>query len=93
MTQARPLFPPTRVVPLGGGAKLIFCSGVTARGSAAAGKPVQDQARGFLRVLGYRLRHASRSPFDGSLGPEEADERRAEHVSDHGQRDRAAPEA
>ena len=51
MTQARPLFPPTRVVPLGGGAKLIFCSGVTARGSAAAGKPVQDQARECLAKL------------------------------------------
>ena len=25
----KPLFPPARVVPLGGGAKLIFCSGVT----------------------------------------------------------------
>ena len=37
----KPLFPPARVVPLGGGAKLVFCSGVTARGSAAAGKPVQ----------------------------------------------------
>lgn len=44
----KPLFPSARVVPLGGGAKLIFCSGVTARGSAAAGKPVQDQARECL---------------------------------------------
>ncbi|MDO9707345.1 RidA family protein [Paracraurococcus lichenis] len=47
----RPLFPPARVVPLGGGAKLIFCSGVTARGSAAAGRPVQDQARECLGRL------------------------------------------
>ncbi|MBR0665139.1 RidA family protein [Roseomonas hellenica] len=41
----RPLFPPSRTVPLGGGAKLIFCSGVTARGSEAAGRPVLEQAR------------------------------------------------
>lgn len=40
----KPLFPPARVVPLGGGAKLIFCSGVTARGSAAENGPVQAQA-------------------------------------------------
>ncbi|MBX9701519.1 MAG: RidA family protein [Acetobacteraceae bacterium] len=44
----KPLFPPARAVPLGGGAKLIYCSGVTARGSAAAGKPVQDQTRECL---------------------------------------------
>jgi len=30
---------------------------------------VQKQIRGVLRALGYRLRHASRSPFDGPLGP------------------------
>ncbi len=30
---------------------------------------VQHQARGLLRLLGYRLRHASQSPFDGELGP------------------------
>jgi enamine deaminase RidA (YjgF/YER057c/UK114 family) len=47
-TAPKPLFPPARVIPLGGGAKLIFCSGVTARGSDAAGKPVQDQARECL---------------------------------------------
>ncbi len=51
MTQTKPLFPPMRVVPLGGGAKLIFCSGVTARGSAAAGKPVQEQTRECLAKL------------------------------------------
>jgi enamine deaminase RidA (YjgF/YER057c/UK114 family) len=45
------MFPPARVVPLGGGATLIFCSGVTARGSAAAGLPVQDQARECLARL------------------------------------------
>ena len=50
MSQAPP-FPPARVVPLGGGAKLIFCSGVTARGSAAAGGTVQDQARECLARL------------------------------------------
>jgi 2-iminobutanoate/2-iminopropanoate deaminase len=51
MSQTRPLFPPTRVVPLGGGAKLVFCSGVTARGSSAAGKPVQDQTRECLAKI------------------------------------------
>ncbi|MBK1657534.1 RidA family protein [Paracraurococcus ruber] len=51
MTQARPLFPPARSVPLGGGAKLVFCSGITARGSAAAGGSVQDQARECLARL------------------------------------------
>ncbi len=44
-TPPKPLFSPARVVPLGGGAKLVFCSGVTARGSAAAGGTVQAQAR------------------------------------------------
>jgi 2-iminobutanoate/2-iminopropanoate deaminase len=47
----RPLFSPARVVPLGGGAKLIFCSGVTARGSAAAGRPAEEQARECLARL------------------------------------------
>ena len=47
-TAPKPLFPPARAIPLGGGAKLIFCSGVTARGSDAAGKPVQDQTRECL---------------------------------------------
>ena len=63
MTQ-KPLFPPARIVPLGGGAKLIFCSGVTARGSAAAGRSVQEQARECLSRLeralageGAGLRH------------------------------------
>ena len=42
-------------MPLGGGAKLIFCSGVTARGSAAAGGTVQDQARECLAKLGRAL--------------------------------------
>lgn len=51
MSDSRPLFPPTRVVPLGGGARLIFCSGVTARGSAAAGRPVEEQARECLAKL------------------------------------------
>jgi enamine deaminase RidA (YjgF/YER057c/UK114 family) len=52
---SKPLFPPARVVPLGGGAKLIFCSGVTARGSEAAGRPVQDQARECLARIGRAL--------------------------------------
>ncbi len=40
----RPAFSPTRVVPLPGGAKLIFCSGVTARGSVAETLGVEEQA-------------------------------------------------
>ncbi len=40
-----------------------------ARKPQLAAKTLKDQARGVLRVLGYRLRHASRSPFDGPLGP------------------------
>ena len=34
-TPPKPAFAPTRSLPLPGGAKLVFCSGVTARGSAA----------------------------------------------------------
>jgi len=37
-----------------------------------ASEGVQHQIRGVLRMLGYRLRHASRSPFDGNLGPHRA---------------------
>jgi enamine deaminase RidA (YjgF/YER057c/UK114 family) len=48
---AAPLFPPARVVPLGGGAKLVFCSGVTARGSAADGQSVELQAAECLARL------------------------------------------
>lgn len=58
----KPLFPPARVIPLGaaGGAKLIFCSGVTARGSAAAGGSVQDQSRECLaRVERALLAHGA----------------------------------
>ena len=44
-TPSKPAFSPARVVPLPGGAKLIFCSGVTARGSAAAGGSAEAQAR------------------------------------------------
>ncbi len=51
MSPSKPLFPPARVVPLGGGAKLVFCSGVTARGTAAAGKSVQEQTRECLSKL------------------------------------------
>jgi enamine deaminase RidA (YjgF/YER057c/UK114 family) len=50
-----PLFSAARVVPLGGGTKLIFCSGVTARGSAAAGAAVEEQARECLAKLGRSL--------------------------------------
>jgi 2-iminobutanoate/2-iminopropanoate deaminase len=64
MSDPKPLFPPARVVPLGGGAKLIFCSGVTAKGSAAAGGTVEAQAEECLARLeralageGARLEH------------------------------------
>jgi 2-iminobutanoate/2-iminopropanoate deaminase len=40
-----PAFAPARVVPLGGGAKLVFCSGVTARGSAAEAQAEECFAR------------------------------------------------
>jgi enamine deaminase RidA (YjgF/YER057c/UK114 family) len=48
---AKPAFPPTRSLPLPGGAKLVFCSGVTARGSAAEGGPSEAQAEEcFARI-------------------------------------------
>lgn len=37
-----------------------------------ASEGAQERAKRLLRMLGYRLRHASRSPFDGSLGPHRA---------------------
>ena len=40
----KPAFAPARVLALPGGGKLIFCSGVTARGSAAEGGSVEAQA-------------------------------------------------
>lgn len=33
---------------------------------------VRERLRGVLQAMGYRLRHASRSPFDGGLGPHRA---------------------
>lgn len=55
MSDSRPAFSPARVVPLGGGAKLIFCSGVTARGSAAEGGTVEAQTEECLARLGRAL--------------------------------------
>ena len=52
---SRPAFSPVRVVPLQGGGKLIFCSGVTARGSAAEGGSVEAQAEECLARLGRAL--------------------------------------
>ena len=45
----KPAFAPTRSLPLPGGAKLVFCSGVTARGSAAetAGLAAGDEWLGL----------------------------------------------
>ena len=43
-TPPKPAFAPTRCLPLPGGAKLVFCSGVTARGSAAEAQRVEAQA-------------------------------------------------
>jgi enamine deaminase RidA (YjgF/YER057c/UK114 family) len=40
----KPAFAPTRSLPLPGGAKLVFCSGVTARGSAAEAQGMEAQA-------------------------------------------------
>lgn len=47
-----PAFAPTRALPLPGGARLVFCSGVTARGSAAEGQGVEAQAEEcFARLV------------------------------------------
>ena len=51
MSATSPAFSPARVVPLGNGAKLIFLSGVTARGSAAEGGGVEAQAEECLARL------------------------------------------
>ncbi len=40
----KPAFSPTRVLPLPGGARLIFCSGVTARGSQAESQGIEAQS-------------------------------------------------
>lgn len=51
MSDSKPAFSPARVVPLPGGAKLIFCSGVTARGSAAEAQGIEAQAEEcFVRL-------------------------------------------
>ncbi len=52
---AKPPFAPTRSLPLPGGATLIFCSGVTARGSAAEGGPVEAQAEECFARLARAL--------------------------------------
>ncbi|MBV1799554.1 RidA family protein [Siccirubricoccus sp. G192] len=54
-TPSKPAFSPARVVPLPGGAKLIFCSGVTARGSAAEAEGVEAQAAECFARLGRAL--------------------------------------
>jgi 2-iminobutanoate/2-iminopropanoate deaminase len=54
-TPQKPAFAPARVVPLPGGAKLIFCSGVTARGSAAEAGGVEAQAEECFARLGRAL--------------------------------------
>ena len=54
-TGSKPAFSPARVVPLPGGAKLIFCSGVTARGSAAEAEGVEAQAAECFARLGRAL--------------------------------------
>ena len=50
-----PAFAPARVVPLGGGAKLVFCSGVTARGSAAEAQGAEAQAEECFARLACAL--------------------------------------
>ncbi len=37
-----------------------------------AGRELQQQAEGMLRVMGYKLRPAGESPFDGNLSPHRA---------------------
>ncbi|MBJ20770.1 MAG: hypothetical protein CL933_15290 [Deltaproteobacteria bacterium] len=39
------------------------------RKPSRAGRELKEQAEGMLRVMGYRLRPAGESPFDGNLGP------------------------
>jgi enamine deaminase RidA (YjgF/YER057c/UK114 family) len=51
----KPAFAPVRVVPLPGGAKLVFCSGVTARGSAAEEQGAEAQAEECFARLGRAL--------------------------------------
>jgi 2-iminobutanoate/2-iminopropanoate deaminase len=55
MSDSRAAFSPVRVLPLPGGAKLIFCSGVTARGSNAEGGVVEAQTEECLARLGRAL--------------------------------------
>ncbi len=54
-TTPKPAFAPARVVPLPGGAKLVFCSGVTARGSAAESQGAEAQAEECFARLGRAL--------------------------------------
>ncbi len=55
MSATSPAFSPVRVLPLPGGGKLIFCSGVTARGSAAEGGAIEAQTEECLNRLGRAL--------------------------------------
>jgi len=55
MSDTRAAFSPVRVLPLPGGGKLIFCSGVTARGSSAEGAAVEAQTEECLARLGRAL--------------------------------------
>jgi len=52
---SKPPFAPARALSLPGGGKLIFCSGVTARGSAAEGGPVEAQAEECFARLSRAL--------------------------------------
>ena len=55
MSATSPAFSPVRVLPLPGGGKLILCSGVTARGSAAEGGAIEAQTEECLNRLGRAL--------------------------------------
>lgn len=55
MPETAPAFSPARVVPLPGGAKLIWCSGVTARGSAAESQGIEAQSVECFARLGRAL--------------------------------------
>ena len=54
-TAPKPAFAPARVVPLPGGAKLVFCSGVTARGSAAETQGAEAQVEECFARLARAL--------------------------------------
>jgi len=52
------------------------------RHPSTATREIQDRAKGVLRVMGYALRPAGESPFDGRLGPHRSYEVQSVELSD-----------